>query len=180
MLGFLSKVFLTSTMGNFAKDFWNSEYPNGPYLRSAECGMESSSSILSDIFEGNSSNYPILDTRISVCSSVRHAQTTSPGFWNGVDWRALVKSCPPNIGEVPSCYYFSCCCYSFVTLRLPPLDSETGWTGELWSNPVLLILEKYRPATTSPAPATPVSRSDYPPWILKWAGLESSGWIPSS
>ena len=30
---------------------------------------------------------------------------------------------------------------SFVTLRGPPLDSETGWTGELWSNPVLLILE---------------------------------------
>ena len=24
---------------------------------------------------------------------------------------------------------------------LPPLDSETGWTGELWSNRVLLILE---------------------------------------
>ena len=23
----------------------------------------------------------------------------------------------------------------------PPLDSETGWTAELWSNPVLLILE---------------------------------------
>ena len=23
----------------------------------------------------------------------------------------------------------------------PPLDSETGWTGELWSNRVLLILE---------------------------------------
>ena len=30
---------------------------------------------------------------------------------------------------------------SCVTLRVPPLDSETGWTGELWSNPVLLILE---------------------------------------
>ena len=28
-----------------------------------------------------------------------------------------------------------------VTLRPTPLDSETGWTGELWSNPVLLILE---------------------------------------
>ena len=28
-----------------------------------------------------------------------------------------------------------------VTLRLPPLISEMGWTGELWSNPVLLILE---------------------------------------
>ena len=28
-----------------------------------------------------------------------------------------------------------------VTLRGPPLYSETGWTGELWSNCVLLILE---------------------------------------
>ena len=36
---------------------------------------------------------PILDTRISVCPSsvLLHAQTTSPGFWNGVDWRALVE-----------------------------------------------------------------------------------------
>ena len=32
---------------------------------------------------------------------------------------------------------------SFVTLRLPPLDSETGWTGELWSNCVFLVLENY-------------------------------------
>ena len=32
--------------------------------------------------------------------------------------------------------------FSFsVTLRVPPHDSETGWTGELWSDPVLLILE---------------------------------------
>ena len=30
---------------------------------------------------------------------------------------------------------------SCVTLRGHPLDSETGWTGELWSNPVLLISE---------------------------------------
>ena len=30
---------------------------------------------------------------------------------------------------------------------------------------------KYRPAT----PATPPSRSGDPPWVLKWAGLESSG-----
>ena len=29
----------------------------------------------------------------------------------------------------------------FITLRGPTLDSETGWTGELWSNLVLLILE---------------------------------------
>ena len=28
-----------------------------------------------------------------------------------------------------------------VTLRGPPLDSETGWTEELWSKRVLLILE---------------------------------------
>ena len=25
----------------------------------------------------------------------------------------------------------------------PPLDSETGWTGELWSNRIVLILENY-------------------------------------
>ena len=49
-----------------------------------------------------------------------------------------------------------------VTLRVPPLDSETGWTGELWSNP----------ATTT---TTPMSRSGYPPWILQGGGLESSG-----
>ena len=30
---------------------------------------------------------------------------------------------------------------SSVTLRIPPLKSETGWTGELWLNRVLLILE---------------------------------------
>ena len=30
---------------------------------------------------------------------------------------------------------------SSVTLVLPPLKSETGWTGELWLNCVLLILE---------------------------------------
>ena len=30
---------------------------------------------------------------------------------------------------------------SSVTLVLPPMKSETGWTGELWSNRVLLILE---------------------------------------
>ena len=29
----------------------------------------------------------------------------------------------------------------YVTLVLPPLKSETGWTGELWLNRVLLILE---------------------------------------
>ena len=37
--------------------------------------------------------------------------------------------------------YYSCYCYC-VTLRVPPLKSETGWTGELWFNCVLLILEK--------------------------------------
>ena len=29
----------------------------------------------------------------------------------------------------------------YVTLRLPPLDSEMGWTGELWSKTKFLILE---------------------------------------
>ena len=31
--------------------------------------------------------------------------------------------------------------YYSVTLRGPPLDSETGLTGELWSNRVHLILK---------------------------------------
>ena len=29
----------------------------------------------------------------------------------------------------------------YVTLRGPPLDSEMGWTGELWSKTKFLILE---------------------------------------
>ena len=48
--------------------------------------------------------YPTLDTRISFVHSfvllLRHARTTPPGFWNGLDWRALVESCPPNIGKL--------------------------------------------------------------------------------
>ena len=41
-------------------------------------------------------------------------------------------------GEVPSCYSYCC---SSVTLRVPPLDSEMGWTGELWSKTNLLNWE---------------------------------------
>ena len=36
---------------------------------------------------------------------------------------------------------FSSFSFSSVTLRPPPLDSETGWTGELWSKTKFLILE---------------------------------------
>ena len=33
----------------------------------------------------------------------------------------------------------------YVRLRIPPpLDSETGWTGDFWSNCVFLILENIR------------------------------------
>ena len=28
------------------------------------------------------------------------AQGNPPGFWNGLDWRAMVKLCPPNIGNL--------------------------------------------------------------------------------
>ena len=34
---------------------------------------------------------------------------------------------------------FPCSFLPFVTLRVPPLDSETGWPGELWSKTNLLI-----------------------------------------
>ena len=56
--------------------------------------------------------HPKLDTRISVlCSSVRpfavrHACTTPPEFWNGLDWRALVESCPLNIGKLLGYHFF--------------------------------------------------------------------------
>ena len=42
--------------------------------------------------------FGILDTRISsVRSSVRHACTTPPEIWNGLNWRALVELRSPNI-----------------------------------------------------------------------------------
>ena len=48
---------------------------------------------------------PILERRSTVLLLLlllllRHAQVTSPGFWNGVDWRALVESRPPNIEKL--------------------------------------------------------------------------------
>ena len=33
-------------------------------------------------------------------SSVCHVRTTPPKIWNGIDWRALVESHPPNIGKL--------------------------------------------------------------------------------
>ena len=52
-------------------------------------------------------------------------------------------------GEVPSCYSYY---YSRVTLRLPPLDSETGWTGELWSKTNLLNWPDWRALVESRPP----------------------------
>ena len=49
---------------------------------------------------------PKLDTRISFFFFfffvlLRRARTTpSPEIWNGLDWRALVESRPPNIGKL--------------------------------------------------------------------------------
>ena len=45
----------------------------------------------------------------SFSSSVllRHAQgTPPPEIWNGVDWRALIKSYPPNIGKLRGFFSF--------------------------------------------------------------------------
>ena len=35
-----------------------------------------------------------------------HAQGTPPGFWNGVDLRALVELRPPNIGKLRGSIFF--------------------------------------------------------------------------
>ena len=53
---------------------------------------------------------PKLDTRISFFFFfffvlLRHAQGTPPEIWNGLDWRALVGSRPPNIGKLRG-YHF--------------------------------------------------------------------------
>ena len=49
-------------------------------------------------------SYPILERRSTVLLLLllllRHAQGTPPGFCNGVDWRALVESHPPNNGKL--------------------------------------------------------------------------------
>ena len=63
------------------------------------------------------------------------------GGWYGVARGATKLPYPILDTRISVCLcvrVFVCSC---VTLRGPPLDSETGWTGELWSNPVLLILE---------------------------------------
>ena len=40
-------------------------------------------------------------------------------------------------GEVPLCYHYCCLCHGQAT----PKDSETGWTGELWSKTNLFIVQ---------------------------------------
>ena len=47
---------------------------------------------------------PKLDTRISFVRPsfvlLRHTRTTPPEIFNGLDWRALVESRPPNIQRI--------------------------------------------------------------------------------
>ena len=62
-------------------------------------------------------------------SAQLRSQKTTAHRYPILDTRISVRMCV--------CVYVCVC----VTLRGPPLDSETGWTGELWSNPVLLILQ---------------------------------------
>ena len=101
--------------------------------------------------------YLILYTRISsVClfgrsDFVRHAQRTPSGFLNGLDWRALVKSRPPNIGKLNVEHLFSNFFMLFFVVEkkpglfrffeiFPDFFSGLGWTGEYWSNCLVLIL----------------------------------------
>ena len=57
--------------------------------------------------------HQILGTRISVLrlSSVCHAQATHPGFWNGLDWTALVEYKYPQMAKLkdqPFCPFCFC------------------------------------------------------------------------
>ena len=51
---------------------------------------------------------PQLHMRISfvLLLLLHHARTTPPEIWKGLDWRALVGSCPPNIGKLRGYYFF--------------------------------------------------------------------------
>ena len=38
---------------------------------------------------------------------LRHARTTPPGFWNGLDWRALVEDSSPQLAKLKKKHFFS-------------------------------------------------------------------------
>ena len=84
--------------------------------------------------------YSILDTRIYV-------RTLPPGFWNGLDWKDLIEACPPNIGKLRGWHFFLHFFSSILDIKkcffeiFPDFFSGLGWTGELWSNHVFLILK---------------------------------------
>ena len=54
---------------------------------------------------------PLLRTKIQM--NREHTENSNPILDRRISVRMFVRVC--------------------VTLRVPPLDSETGWTGELWS-----------------------------------------------
>ena len=53
----------------------------------------------------------------------------------------LISCIKSNIIHEDFCLFIRPHFFFSVMLRVPPLDSEMGWTGELWSNSVFLILE---------------------------------------
>ena len=56
--------------------------------------------------------YPILERGSAVLLLLllllllRHAQGTPPGFWNGVDWRAMVEDKSPQLAELTEKHFF--------------------------------------------------------------------------
>ena len=77
----------------------------------------------------------------------------TPWFWNGLDWKALVQLRPPNIEKLRRKHFFFFFFQQFFFLnfylkwffQIFPhffhiFNSGLGWTGELWSNRVVLVL----------------------------------------
>ena len=109
--------------------------------------------------------------RLTVCSAKREIEKNC---------RVLYPFCIPVLPTVLLLLYPS------VTHCMATIDPHltflwivlyTRLNYSIYSILSYIRKDKYRPATT---PTPPVSRSGYPPWILKWAGPESSGRIPSS
>ena len=92
------------------------------------------------------------------------------GYKSGFRVQNQPESCSELRTDFSPAVYF----YVFSPIEIPPHASVLQHTilSTVYNIQSYIRKGKCRPATPA---APPVSRSGDPPWILKWAGLESSG-----
>ena len=131
--------------------------------------------------------HPILDTRISSVRPSSFSVTLvlpPPEIWNVLDWRALVKLRPPNFGKLGEYHFFFGKKNTFWKISdflrffqiFPDFQisdfrfSGLGWTGELWSNRIFLILYWTRGFPSSSSSSVLCHAQGTPPGF--WNGLD--------